>query len=88
VDPKAGLGDVEYRKFLTPPGIELRPLGHPISSQSLYRLSYLGSSYIYFIDINSFKDVFRALTLLFSYKDILVRLNISPLHSGEYSGKN
>jgi hypothetical protein len=34
---------VEKRKFLTLPGLELRPLGHPASSQSLYRLSYCGS---------------------------------------------
>jgi hypothetical protein len=31
------------KKFLTPPGLELRPLGHPARSQSLYRLRYLGS---------------------------------------------
>jgi hypothetical protein len=28
--------DVENRKFLTLPGLELRPLGHPARSQSLY----------------------------------------------------
>jgi hypothetical protein len=37
-DPKAGLNDVEKRKFLIFPGLELRPLGRPIRSQSLYRL--------------------------------------------------
>jgi hypothetical protein len=42
VDPRAGLGDVEKRKFLTLPGHELRPLGHPARSQSLYRLHYPG----------------------------------------------
>jgi hypothetical protein len=26
VDPRAGLGDVEKKKFLTIPGLELRPL--------------------------------------------------------------
>jgi hypothetical protein len=30
-------------KFLTLPGLELRPLGHPARSQSLYRLCYPGS---------------------------------------------
>jgi hypothetical protein len=35
VDPKAGLDDVEKRKFLTLPGLELRSLGCPAHSQSL-----------------------------------------------------
>jgi hypothetical protein len=43
VDPRAGLEDVEKRKFLTLPGLQLRPLGRPARSQSLYRLSYPGS---------------------------------------------
>jgi hypothetical protein len=29
VDPRAGLDDMEQRKFLTLPGLELRPLGRP-----------------------------------------------------------
>jgi hypothetical protein len=29
---------MEKRKFLTPPGLELRPLGLPARSQSLYRM--------------------------------------------------
>jgi hypothetical protein len=32
VDPRAGLDDVEKRKFLTPPRLELRPLGRPARS--------------------------------------------------------
>jgi hypothetical protein len=36
VDPRAGMDDVEKRKFLTLPGLKLRPLGR----KSLYRLSY------------------------------------------------
>jgi hypothetical protein len=40
VDSRAGLGDVEKRKFLTLSGLELQPLGHPACSQSLYRLHY------------------------------------------------
>jgi hypothetical protein len=43
VDPRAGLDDVEKRKFLTLPGLELRPLGRQARSQSLYRLRYAGS---------------------------------------------
>jgi hypothetical protein len=34
--PRAGLNDMEKWKFLTLPGLELRPLGRPASSQSLY----------------------------------------------------
>jgi hypothetical protein len=40
VGPRAGLDDVEKRKFLTLPGLELRLLGRPARSQSLYRLRY------------------------------------------------
>jgi hypothetical protein len=40
VGPRAGLDDMEKRKFLTLPGLELRPLGRPSRSQSLYRLRY------------------------------------------------
>jgi hypothetical protein len=43
VDLRAGLDDVENRKFLTPQGLELRLLGRPARSQLLYRLRYQGS---------------------------------------------
>jgi hypothetical protein len=43
VGPRTGLYDVEKGKFLTLPGLELRPLCLPARSQSLYRLSYPGS---------------------------------------------
>jgi hypothetical protein len=36
--PKIWLDDVEYRKFSPLPDLELRPLGHPARSQTLYRL--------------------------------------------------
>jgi hypothetical protein len=42
VDPRAGLEDVEERKFLIQPGLELQLLGCPSSSQSLYRIRYPG----------------------------------------------
>jgi hypothetical protein len=42
--PRAGLDDVEKRKFLTLPGLELRLLGRSARSQSLYRLRYPGST--------------------------------------------
>jgi hypothetical protein len=45
VGPRIGLDDVEKRKFLTLPGLELRPLRHPARSQSLYRLRYPGSKH-------------------------------------------
>jgi hypothetical protein len=40
VDLRAGLDNVEKRKFLTVPGLELRLLGRPASNQSLYRLRH------------------------------------------------
>jgi hypothetical protein len=46
VGTRAGLDDVEERKFLTLPRLELRHLGRPVRSQSLYRLRYPGSSLI------------------------------------------
>jgi hypothetical protein len=44
--PRAGPDDVEKRKSLTQLGLELRPLGRPACSQSLYRLNYPNSSFI------------------------------------------
>jgi hypothetical protein len=46
VNPTAGLDDVEKKKFLTVPGLELRPLGRPARIQSLYRLRYPDSLYL------------------------------------------
>jgi hypothetical protein len=43
VDHRVGLDDVERRKFLIPPGLELWPFCRPARTQSLYRLSYPGS---------------------------------------------
>jgi hypothetical protein len=43
VDPRAGLDAMDKWKFLTIPGLELRSLGSPVRSQSLYRLRYRGS---------------------------------------------
>jgi hypothetical protein len=44
VDPRTDLYDVERRKTLHLSGLELRTLGRPARSQSLYRRRYLGSS--------------------------------------------
>jgi hypothetical protein len=41
---RAGLDEVEKRKFLTLSGLEFRPFGRPARSQSLYQLRYPGSS--------------------------------------------
>jgi hypothetical protein len=41
VDHRIKLDNVEKRKILPLPGFEVQPLG--LNSQSLYRLSYLGS---------------------------------------------
>jgi hypothetical protein len=40
VDPTAALDDMEKRKFLTLPGLELRLLGRPAHKQLVYRLGY------------------------------------------------
>jgi hypothetical protein len=41
--PRAGVDDVEKRKFLNLLGLEFRPLGRPALIQLLYRLRYPGS---------------------------------------------
>jgi hypothetical protein len=38
VEPRAGLDDLERRKFLTIPGLELRNLGGPASSYTDYAI--------------------------------------------------
>jgi hypothetical protein len=43
VGPRAGLDEMEERKFLTLSGLELRSLGRPARSQSLYPLHSPGS---------------------------------------------
>jgi hypothetical protein len=43
VEPRACLDDVEKRKSLTLPGLEIWALVHSARSQSLYRLHYPGS---------------------------------------------
>jgi hypothetical protein len=41
--PRTGLDDVERRNILPLPGLELRPLGRPACSQSLYQLRHMTS---------------------------------------------
>jgi hypothetical protein len=47
VGPRAGLDDVEKRKFLTLLGLELRPLGRPACSQSLTDYAIPAPPYIF-----------------------------------------
>jgi hypothetical protein len=46
VHPGASLDNVQKRKLLPPPILDLRPLSRLARSQSLYRLRYCSSSYI------------------------------------------
>jgi hypothetical protein len=46
VNHRGGLDDMENWKFLTQPGLELRPLGRPASMQSLYRLLPRKTKYV------------------------------------------
>jgi hypothetical protein len=41
VGPRPGLDNLEKRKFLILPGLELRHFGRPASRQSLYRLKFM-----------------------------------------------
>jgi hypothetical protein len=48
VDPRAGLGEMVKRKFLPTLELELRTVGRPAHSQSLYRLRLgMNGSYEY-----------------------------------------
>jgi hypothetical protein len=60
---RAGLDDVEKRKSLTLPGIELRSLTRQARSKLIYRLRYPGSLYYDCIQINT--DVNSVLELLY-----------------------
>jgi hypothetical protein len=62
VDPRAGLDDVEKRKFLSIPGLEHRPLDRPSRSQSLYRLRYPG--YFSFVSSEFLTEVTINISLL------------------------
>jgi hypothetical protein len=53
VGPRAGLDDVERRKLLTLPGLELQPLGRPARSQTLYKLRYPDSP---MLDYNEYQN--------------------------------
>jgi hypothetical protein len=89
VDPRAGVDDLEKRKFLTLPGLELRPLSRPARSQSLYRLSYPGSYMLqqqYYKINNMFKQTYYSLlnNTAISKSEIFRRLERKFV--GKYSG--
>jgi hypothetical protein len=46
VGPRAGLDDMDKRKFLTLPGLELQSVGHPDHRHSLYQLCYHSSKWL------------------------------------------
>jgi hypothetical protein len=52
VGPRACLDDLDKRKFLTLPGLELRPFSRPARSQSLYRLRYIAGNICYHVVYN------------------------------------
>jgi hypothetical protein len=49
VGPRDRLNDKEKLNFLILPGLELPPFGRPVRSQSLYRLRYRGSLFLFLI---------------------------------------
>jgi hypothetical protein len=57
VDPRAGLDDLEKRKFLKPLGLELGTFCRPARSQSLYRLRYPGSSPYKVLSLNILLEI-------------------------------
>jgi hypothetical protein len=57
VDPRVALDDVEKRKFLTLPGLELRSIGRPARSQSLNRLLYPGPYLKENTNYNKFSEI-------------------------------
>jgi hypothetical protein len=61
VDPRAGLDYVEKRKLLTLPGLEHRPLGTPVLSQSLYRLRYPGSVLTFRYQVKILEHIYTTL---------------------------
>jgi hypothetical protein len=83
VESRASLDDVEERKFLTPPGLELLSLGCPARSQSSDRprkkvtlyiwfpVSFIFQSIYFFVYENSF-----TLTLCSLHKETFLKQSI------------
>jgi hypothetical protein len=78
VNPRASLDDVEKRKFLILLGLELRPLGCPARSQSLYRLRYPGSTalqyrYEFVLGVHKLKSRIHQTRTRYKWKPAVVK---------------
>jgi hypothetical protein len=75
VDPRAHLGNVEKRIFLTLPGLELQPLGHPARSHTDHaipaHICFVGTS----LNCNADRSIFT---------DYVFRLDLQAAHEEEY----
>jgi hypothetical protein len=85
VDPRAGPDDVEKRTFLTPQGLELRPLGHPARSQSLHRLRYPKANLVNFQKLLQKKNHrlhwdFKYIVL---FPSVVCKMSINPIVQSE-----
>jgi hypothetical protein len=80
--PRAGLDDVENRKFLTVPGLEFRPLGRRARSQSLYRLHYPG---VFPVTTVVIENPFKLRSVLLSWAERQRCMMRSPLSYCENS---
>jgi hypothetical protein len=74
--PRTDLDDVEGRKIVPLPGLELRTLGRPASSLSLYRLRYPGSQC----------HLCTWLKKLIKHSKFLFRLTVSRTEPRSYTG--
>jgi hypothetical protein len=82
VGPRTGLDDVERRKILLLPGLELRSLGITARSQSLHRLCYIGSPEQFVCKRNSVLYIYIYICVLFSYEICAICINMSLWQSG------
>jgi hypothetical protein len=74
VDPRTGLDDLEKRKFLTLPGLELQPLSRPSRSQKLALYEFKQAVRIFSHVL--FKP-FQSCLLLWRENDLLCPLSVN-----------
>jgi hypothetical protein len=80
VDPRGGLDDLEKRKFLILPGLELRPLGRPLRSQSLYQWSpYICSTECTY-KVRLFVSVEVNISWIFKDVPLNMAVNLNPVY--------
>jgi hypothetical protein len=84
---RAGLDDVEKRKFLTLTGLALRLLGLPARSQSLYRLSYPGSFYLRMVYTNKVTNLYMSFGYLNLYCDVHAVGNMAFVYDSCYGNQ-